>query len=82
MMPWTPMLKLFGGLAAIGSLMQSCTNGVQNRADDVHNFVNPPVCEETVNGMTGTTIIDGSTFGVHTLPDGRTVVDITMACNR
>lgn len=82
MMPWTPALKVLGALGGLAAMMQSCTHAAQDRADDVRNFVNPPVCEETVDGTTGTTIIDGSTFGVHTLPDGSQVVDLTMQCNR
>lgn len=64
-------LKVFGGLAAVGGLMQSCAGGVTQGATNVDNFVHPQTCEDTVDGTTGTTVLeDGSVFGVMVMPDG------------
>lgn len=64
------LFKVFGAIGGLAALIGSCTSGLQDRADKVDHFLNPPVCEDSVDGTTGTTVIDGVTFGRSTLPDG------------
>lgn len=75
--------KIIGGLAAVGGLMQGCADGITNGAEKVGDLVNPATCEHAIDGTTGTTIVDGTTFGVRVMPDGTRALTRTLGeCRR
>jgi hypothetical protein len=94
---WVPFAKTFAGLSAAGALFGSCAHAVQsgvegaqsgvNNVGDainkVEDYANPRVCQVTVDGVTGTTIIGDKTFGVEDDGHGNNVITRELGeCNR